>query len=565
MDTSRDFEGYIKRLDSSIVLNYLLDGANSGVLNNRVYSEIIAKIKNHDYLKSIFDSLSTDEKEFLIKIYFSGNNGVEESDSFKSLVKQFIVFEGEYKQEKRFYGFSDFDELFLPIFSEYLSLRTSSAQKNYSVSAISNDLVLLFSLIENSVIKRKLDGELHKNSVDSFIKRSQLASIYGFEKLKSDFSYKIVEILLLILYKNDVILYGDDCYFTNKDSQKTLFKVINKISLLFTELYEQTEMYGAFTIVRSLLDSYTLNDELIDTFNLRENIVVLAWLGSAVYSDGWKKSEIYPFNDEQRGYILPDFSVMLPKEISPKNLLEFFYIGEIVDVDVVYKAEISKEVVINKLSQGVSVDDIITIFKKWGASEHLIKSVNEWAYSFNRVFIDGGYLAVNKDAGDAVHQIKEIVDSITPLDEYKFYKIKENQVEYVKRILTTLGFDIRVPVKEKLIKPTNSKSKFQFLDAIKVNYSPEFDKVQHSGKKYGMYSGTLKKLDHSGISRLVQFAIHMDEKVSILIKGEEEPITITPTEVKLSLGGTVVGKDDNGEEFIIKMDNISLIGVVDDD
>jgi len=556
---------YIRNLDSKTVLEQLLDGQSSGVLGEAVYQKIEERLTNHSEVDSLWETLDKECQEDLLKVYLSSSEGVENESltDRNALLKTFYVYESTLNNKSTLFSLNDTYPVLKNCFLSLLTI-IETPQSAHRTESVLQDSAIVLTMIRGGRLKRRIDGTIQKGALDEFARTSVIG--LGVSKKDSLSISLYLELILSTLKKAEIVYFTDMGFVISENGDQYWEELLNTLSKDMIEQVKHISPFGNISILTSLLeDGASFTVESAAQWGITDSLRVLVWCGEAVF-DGIQWSRGTPKNgySVQSGHIMPDFSVMVPREISATSLYEFLQIGEIDSVDVIYKAVISKDAVADSLSLGITEDEIISLFKRWNASEHLIHSVVEWIAGFDRVFIDGNYLAVSSSIETQLLQQVNIAQAVTSFSNYSFYRIRLGSEGELKNRLEGMGFDVRIPFQPEEVRAVLDNPQLQVYLPVTPNYSPNLTSSEPVQTHFGRYGGPLRKHSEGDLLKLVRFAILMEEKMAVQLEGKPSAISFTPINVHSGDDGKITGKDGDGSSVEFPLKKIEKAGVVND-
>jgi hypothetical protein len=145
--------------------------------------------------------------------------------------------------------------------------------------------------------------------------------------------------------------------------------------------------------------------------------------------------------------IMPDFSVIIPQEVTPAELFEFSVIGILSAFDKVYNGQITKESVSNALSAGVDADLLRDWLRKRNAAANVVKTVEEWIREFNRLYVCSGFVLASCDetVTRQISALEPLRKHLTEVKAHTVFMVKHGSEHKVLDMLKRLGFDTRMP------------------------------------------------------------------------------------------------------------------------
>ncbi len=558
------FTSYLRELDSRIIMNHLCAEKSSGVLGERTYESINTTYTSENSVSDRWNSLTRDQQHQLFLTYLAGDEGVVvgSDETVTELVRSFLVYEGHILAKRALFGFSDIAAILVPHFVELLGTKAEIGSQPLLFSGIAADSAILLSMIRHGDFKRRQDGILLKTSVDQFLAMAMLQPVAA--QISPESSTFLIELLLRFLVSESIIRFTIDGYELTHDGELLWAQKVDSLADRF-EIYSQTVLHIADTELISMLLKCDLALPIAEYTGKNEQVAlaILVWCGKAVCQNGfWSRGNQCVVPPIETGHIMPDFTILFPREISSISLYSILQIAQIEQVDQLCRARISRELVSDSLARGVRSDSIVELLKKWNCSPHMIRTMEEWFYSFDRVFVDGNYLAINNRAGDFVAQHPEIESLLTPFSDYKFYRIiPEAQVE-IKMRLEKMGFDSRMPFAP-IPKPKAEHPKMiEMISKAIPEFNPELDRIEPVQTNFGKYGGALRSQTLVELLKIVRFAILMEEHIAVILVGETEPHTFMPIDVRTGENGAIIGRNDSNRTEEFRLDTIDKIGVV---
>ena len=222
--------------------------------------------------------------------------------------------------------------------------------------------------------------------------------------------------------------------------------------------------------------------------------------------------------------IIPDFSVIIPTEISFSSLFLFSRFGELEVHDQVYRGTISKKVVSDSLYRGTTGKELLDILSRWKTPGNIVESIKEWVREFERISVTDESLVLISDQKNStlVNSYKPLSGLVTEIPVNSVLRIKHGKEQQVKEILETLGFDIRLPQKtgvtHELYDEFNSAqpSSLSFELVTDLEKTTPIKEKKRGRTKYG---SELKKLSGAELENVIDYALLMGEKLSFEYSG----------------------------------------------
>ncbi|MDR0330085.1 MAG: helicase-associated domain-containing protein, partial [Chitinispirillales bacterium] len=222
--------------------------------------------------------------------------------------------------------------------------------------------------------------------------------------------------------------------------------------------------------------------------------------------------------------IMPDFSVVIPQEVSPEELFGFSKIGILDAFDKVYRGEITKESVSNALSAGVDAEYLRGWLRDRRAAANVVKTVDEWMREFNRLYVSSlsALISCDEKVTRQIAALEPLRKHLTQISAHTVFAIKRGSEGKVLDILEKLGFDTRAPGEqaegakydEKPAADTPQKSAKRRITPLTGfnNAAPDPAPPDMRRTKYG--SG-LKELDISEMIHVVDYAMLTNQALVI--------------------------------------------------
>jgi hypothetical protein len=145
--------------------------------------------------------------------------------------------------------------------------------------------------------------------------------------------------------------------------------------------------------------------------------------------------------------IMPDFSVIIPQEAPPPELIGFTEVGLLTAFDKVYKGEITKASVGNSLSMGVDAEHIRHWLRERHAAANVAKTVDEWIREWSRLFVtrDAALVATDEKVAKAISGFEPLRKHLVKVNAHTVFMIRQGSERKVLDTLEKMGFDTRAP------------------------------------------------------------------------------------------------------------------------
>lgn len=547
------FSDYLKKLPSAIVFKHIIkDDTSRKIVSSTRLDSIAEDFLSHESLLARFQSLGSDAQKLCSFIYLFGANGIkinEKMPEHEELLLSFLVYSAKDSNNcSYFFGFIDTEKQLRIILASYIipvtlsDIETTILPPPFLKMRCLSDFTVLITLAFKEILKKKRNTTLVQTAVDALGKQLHTRSENClFHNIKTD---KTVIIDFLFKYGIERRYLSDD-----KDAYSTTIAQINQwFSYTNAELYENLVNYAieysgawnkeVFKNISDTSQSKWFSTAQFPEFcqdDLKTVIQLLNYVGIIevikIENDIlWRNlTETIEFNQKESNLqvmILPDFSAIIPQEVMPEVLYEFAVLGNFTNLDRVYKGIISKGIINESLSIGVDGDLIITHLLKWQAPSNVLETVKEWIREYSRLSIlnTSTIISCDENTSKQISAYLPLSESIEEVKADKVFKIKKGREQEVKGMLSSMGFDSRVP-ELKIAKPVPAdcfwthKSENEFIVVF------DFEKIiHHPDKKIksGKYSEDLKELEMSDIVHVIDYAILMNNKLIIEYGGCEK-------------------------------------------
>ena len=474
------FSNYVRQLPSNIVLEYLNVASSSKILTSGVYDSITSKVFDGNYIDLTLQSVSSDLRAEIFKIYICGDSGKKVSSSRQKaqILKTFLAFEGLDGNSDTLFGFPDLSPLIAKRFAQNLSVCKEQSRPLYFSSTFLSDFVVILDMFHTSESKICNNKNYSQRWTELLKERCGIGKLFtAHEKLQVVLDF----ILAFSRFCGAKFEDADSKLSLLSKAQDLLQRVAEEIDGDFPKIIAKFSKCIDFEFLRSLADEdgerVKLDmkglDEIAETVDF--SLKFFHWCGLIELSSGGdfviRKNASLPF---ENGHILPDFSVYIPIGVNPLQLNKILYSTKICSVDVIYRGKIDRKRVEEALVSGVTENEIISILQEWKVPMWLQKTIEEWIYSFNRAFLDLPYIAVKNDVAASIASHAQLKEKILPMEGYTFLKIKSGEENSVFQVLEKIGFDLR-KIKEKNEVPLEDEESDEDDAPCKFNKKPVLD------------------------------------------------------------------------------------------
>ncbi len=220
--------------------------------------------------------------------------------------------------------------------------------------------------------------------------------------------------------------------------------------------------------------------------------------------------------------VLPDFTAVLPQETPPGQLFRFGRIGTLHSLDRVYKGTIDRATLNNSLAHGLDSATILGWLAEWNAPANVVETLREWIREYYRLYITGEPVLVTCDEKVTyeIASCEPLAGFIERVPAFAVFRIRQGAEEPVKRVLSGMGYDYRMPQQESPAGPAGPTSlpaaEKTFEPVIPGNGRAKENALVLRGKKYG--SG-LKSFDLNETMHIIDYAILTAQELTIEYTG----------------------------------------------
>lgn len=568
---------YIKRLNTKILFKYLLDNDEKIHFSEALYQELYQKLTSKEFFQLQIDRFDEEEVDVLFSIYLSGIRGIRFDDtSLKAkLLRSFFVYEKTVDEENYLCGFEEYNQLFAAYFSDLYSYSADGvpAVAPFDV-AYQTDLAVLFSFLCSGRSVLKQTGYVTKQFQDSFLTVTHLGTLVSSLTLKDREVELLFSFVFDALAQCGVVEIEGNVIRVSTEVETNLAELLKEIK---DNLLSHLQVLGSnlqfIKEIATVSDGFTIERRFF-AGELLPFVTLFCWLGEIdlIYSDSEIsiKSTTVPHLETHypSGHMMPDFTVMIPREIEPVSLYEFLKIGTLDSLDMIYRGSVSREHIVDSVAGSFDEDGVLSILEKWNGAPNLFSTVKDWIHGFNKLFIDGSYLAVKGSDADAISSLPEVQPFISEVTGYRFFRIASGREEYLDLVLKKKNFDTRYPESYEHSHLFERGLEFASEFTEDINFEPQMESLSTPRTPMGIYSSQLKSLSVGDISKLVKYATLMDYKLMLHYEnefGEIEECLITPINLAGGKDSFIEASDSDGTVRKFLLDRIDKIGVLSDD
>lgn len=582
---------YLKSLPVDTVIRSLSPASSlsRSVVSSSMIRDLCKKIATPESLDGIYKALSLNAKKYCIASYLCvpGSITIPEINSFDhELLKSLLVYCTRDDQGVLHpVGFAELEELLVPIFIDTLKKNGSVILKKESEPFIStnllNDLLIILKSETSGQIKWTKTNGISKNSLMSLNKLMHKGALCSL-----DYVLEIV-VRHTIDFATEAMLIGDlssQPTFHHDNCLAWLSQPQNKLNKDFYDYLQRGSVLPNILLLQSF-DAQRWIKENFFPLEVRSDVLsamgLLEFTGVAQSrrADGQINFRIMEKDHAGHAYlpsdnhvevtVLPDFSVLLPREISPLKFYWFLRTGSIVSYDHIYRGVIQKETLFCSLAQGVPGEALLTEIGTWKAPANVLATIREWIREFYRVSVSSDTIlaAADERVTRQISNYGPLKNIIEPIASHTVFRIKPGHEEQVRQMLHAMGFDARSSRDPQITQPDN------LLAIAPIPFEPviDFSAIEVVGKKItnkSKYSAELKKLDQGEIYHVIDYAILMGNKIKFEYKGcknvRKGIYSIKPTLCRKDNASFIEGEDGRKTLRRFELDKIERIGVVEE-
>ena len=599
---SLSFDEYIRMFPSAWLFEHFLKNKSGSrkILSSNALADQVARFSEPSSLQIKFKELGEAEKRLCSLVYLCGDSGLpalEKSDYLNDpAILSFIIYAGrDDAGAVRYFGFSGFEPSLRLLMAETLLhagpvvKRAASTMSPHGREYCLSDIAVVLALAMQGLLEKKKQGGLTKNSLLKIGKLTH-ESFPGFTvQDRADCIIRYAEFLGVIV-ENDT---GFACRGTaaeewlngSSESQcRDLAIYIGKYAGAWCRelLSELLRRAGERWLSITLFPEKARQEALKALFILHwAGIIDLAGAGDEIIFGApvTRPSPILPLDtvDDKRRtavrtiVVLPDFTAMLPQEISPEQLFRFSQVGILHSLDRVYKGAIDRATLNNSLARGLDSATVLRRLAEWNAPANVVETLREWIREYYRLYISDAPVLItcDKKATYEIASYEPLAGFIERMPAFAVFRIRQGVEESVKRVLSDMGYDYRMPLRESPAAPTGSGNPARcpvpvdvFKPIIPGNGRVRETLLLLKGKKYG--SG-LKSLDLTETMHIIDYAILTAQELTIEYGGslliKKGLYTILPAAVSDEAEPILDGSDQIGKKRQFTIRKIVRIGV----
>ncbi len=264
--------------------------------------------------------------------------------------------------------------------------------------------------------------------------------------------------------------------------------------------------------------------------------------------------------------VMPDFAAVLPQEISSEELFHFGRVGILHSLDRVYKGAIDRSTLNDSLARGLDGGTILAWLAGWNTPANVVETLREWIREYYRLYIadDPMLITCDEKVTYEIASYEPLAGLVERVPAVAVFRIKPGAGESVRKVLTGMGYDFRMPTPEPPAQglPEAPSPSARAIDPIVSATGRPSDTMVLKGKKYG--SG-LKALDLNETMHIVDYAILTTQEVTIDYSGsplmKKGLYTFLPVAVSGGAEPLLDGSESGGKKRQFFIRKIVRIGV----
>jgi len=552
------FLDYVKKLPHEWILDNLISGVdkNRRILSSAMIEDAVSEFVLETSLAERFEKLPEPVKLKCAQTYLMGANGLtlDSSNNFANdpLLNSLLVFAAADRGITKYFGFNEFEPLLRPFMARALAAQ-AGAEDGLHVRANNyppcpwrplNDVAAVCSMAFQKLLKLSRYGGISRSGLSQLKRLVHDATLTG---KGGDDAAEDHPAGFLIGYclKNGLILTAESEYvldlqqfneWLKRGAGERLASFMDYASVFSGhfgfELLSETlsRCLGRWFSIKNMVCEQDREIFLnsLKVFEFLGRVILEDSDGDVIFtpcpSEGSDTDRLLADQEMVHITIMPDFSVIIPQEVSPRELFAYANIGILVSFDKVYKGQINRQSVCGAMSQGVDDTDLRLWLLKRQSPANVLSTVEEWAREFSRLYVSHGAMLVSSNEKvtlqlSAYEQLKE---HLTQVKCHSVFRIRSGSEQEVLDILEKLGFDPRTPderpsiisYEDKLPKASVEKRWEAVTDFTSASAGGPV--MMMRGTKYG---AQLKALDINEMTHVVDYAILTGQRIIIDYEG----------------------------------------------
>ena len=249
--------------------------------------------------------------------------------------------------------------------------------------------------------------------------------------------------------------------------------------------------------------------------------------------------------------VLPDFTAVLPQETPPEQLYRFGHVALLHSLDRVYKGAIHRSTLNDSLARGTEAATILSWLAEWNTPANVVETLREWIREYYRLYIADEPVLVSCDekVTGEIASYEPLAGLIERVPAVAVFRIKPGAGESVRQVLSSMGYDYRMPtveppgaghVQRRAARPDAAN----VFEPVVFGSGRPAENAMLKGKKYG--SG-LKALDLNETMHIIDYAILTGHELTVEYGGspliKKGLYTFFPTAISGSAEPMLDGSD----------------------
>jgi len=539
------FEEYIRKLPPQTVFDtFLADSTRKRkILSNSVIKDIVSSFSAPENLETRFNSLHTEAKLICAESYLflpQGTSPANIDEHYNEILKSSLGYLIKNDEDRHFIrGFSSFAPILRPHIADFLrhELSVPSKKKIRFLAhwQIVNDIAVTILHLSRAEFQLTRTGLLSKAAF-SLAKKTLH---FTHQSWKSENS-TVIETILDYALRENILFAEKNAYYLSESAHEWFARSIDEIYDDFYHFCKTERLCWDLDMVEAFGSqkdpSWITTKKLTDwgTAQALKNASLCHFLGlldirkdeGEIHINFHKSPTDTVSSADQSGImVLPDYTCIIPQEISPQSIYRFSLIGEIHSLDQVYKGKITKERLFDSLSGGYDESLLIETLEQWNTPTNIVASFKEWIREYNRVALTNIPFVISQgsDMASQLQSYEPLKELIEPVPADTIFKIKEGKEKRVEEILRSLGFDTRFP--QQKTKPREELSPlFAQVDSesSEIVFNIEQSGSAVSRRNGGKYGSELKKRSDIELENIIDYAILMGKGLTFEYAGHEK-------------------------------------------
>jgi hypothetical protein len=580
------FIDYIRLFPSSWIFEHFLNNNNARrkILSSNAVQDQVRHFSQADTLRRQFESLDPCRRLQCSLAYLQGGSGLPVPESCVDhlndpLVRSFLVYAGRNKSGVvRYFGFLEFEPVLRPLCAMTIARAAREKVKAVPISSrlthCLNDITMVMTLAFQGLLEKKKQGGLTRNT------------LLKIARLIHEESEGLSRLLIYCALQAGFLRENGKEYFpVNGKFEEWLsmpadhrFAELVRCASEFAGSWRLELLHETLCRAGGAWLSCSVFPEKERTAAIA-SLRILRWAGLVELSKAGGENVFGAVREKQTAsppskkdgivIVLPDFTAIIGQETTPEHLYHFGLIGTLQSLDRVYKGAIDRRILNDSLARGLRGETIIARLSAWQAPSNVIATVREWIREFYRLYITEGpmLVAVDEKVSFEIGSYGPLRDYMEPIPAHTLFRIRSGAEPAVKEILENMGFDYRMPSRERMPldgeMSAETSAGYEVWEPV-VNAADETAKHIFTlrGKKYGT---GLKTFDLNETMHVIDYAILTGQKLMVDYSGSpvlrKAVYTITPVSRTTGADPLLEGTVTDGRKKQFSIRKISRIGV----